>query len=81
MDLGVSQSVDVHELLRSTMVMFGHRIGMPGNVVVKHRGTISVQSAPGDTRVIVCLPLRAPAPDEHPTDTPGPAGIGSQHDS
>ena len=31
-------------------------------VVEKHGGNISVQSAPGDTRFAVCLPLIAPAP-------------------
>jgi signal transduction histidine kinase len=162
MDRGAYQSVDIHELLRSTGVMFGDRIAMPGKgkpvtlvkdldhslpeilcypgdlnqvwtaifdnalqamdglgtltirtrrdgdamirleirddgpgiptdvidrvftpffttkprgaaaglgldlarriVVDKHQGTISVQSEPGDTRFIVCLPLRAPAP-------------------
>jgi signal transduction histidine kinase len=31
-------------------------------VVEKHGGNISVQSKPGDTRFIVCLPLIAPAP-------------------
>lgn len=31
-------------------------------VVDRHRGHISVQSTPGDTRFIVCLPLEAPAP-------------------
>lgn len=37
-------------------------------VVEKHGGTISVQSRPGDTRFIVCLPLVAPAPVD---PTPG----------
>ncbi|MGK2866293.1 MAG: ATP-binding protein [Mycobacterium sp.] len=37
-------------------------------VVEKHGGNISVQSAPGDTRFAVCLPLVAPAPM---TPTPG----------
>jgi signal transduction histidine kinase len=32
-------------------------------VVEKHRGNLSVQSVPGDTRFIVCLPLEAPAPE------------------
>jgi signal transduction histidine kinase len=32
-------------------------------VVEKHRGNLSVQSQPGDTRFIVCLPLEAPAPE------------------
>ncbi len=32
-------------------------------VVEKHQGTLSVQSRPGDTRFIVCLPLQAPAPE------------------
>jgi signal transduction histidine kinase len=31
-------------------------------VVEKHAGNMSVQSKPGDTRFIVCLPLVAPAP-------------------
>ncbi len=31
-------------------------------VVEKHGGNISVQSKPGDTRFVVCLPLVAPAP-------------------
>ncbi len=31
-------------------------------VVEKHGGNLSVQSKPGDTRFIVCLPLVAPAP-------------------
>lgn len=31
-------------------------------VVDRHRGHISVDSTPGDTRFIVCLPLEAPAP-------------------
>ena len=31
-------------------------------VVNQHRGHIEVQSAPGDTRVTVCLPRHAPAP-------------------
>jgi signal transduction histidine kinase len=31
-------------------------------VVEKHGGSVSVQSEPGDTRFIVCLPLVAPAP-------------------
>ncbi|OKH76143.1 ATP-binding protein [Mycolicibacterium obuense] len=33
-------------------------------VVEKHHGNLSVQSQPGDTRFIVCLPLEAPAPTE-----------------
>ena len=37
-------------------------------VVEKHAGTMSVQSAPGDTRFTVCLPLIAPPPL---TPTPG----------
>jgi signal transduction histidine kinase len=37
-------------------------------VVEKHGGNLSVQSKPGDTRFIVCLPLAAPAPL---TPTPG----------
>lgn len=32
-------------------------------VVDKHRGTLTVQSKPGDTRFIICLLLRAPAPE------------------
>jgi signal transduction histidine kinase len=33
-------------------------------VVEKHHGNLSVQSQPGDTRFIVCLPLEAPAPQQ-----------------
>lgn len=36
-------------------------------VVEKHHGNLSVQSKPGDTRFIICLPLQAPAPE---SDTP-----------
>lgn len=32
-------------------------------VVEKHHGNLSVESKPGDTRFIVCLPLQAPAPE------------------
>jgi len=32
-------------------------------VVEKHQGNLSVQSRPGDTKFIVCLPLQAPAPE------------------
>ncbi|MCK0173648.1 MULTISPECIES: ATP-binding protein [Mycobacteriaceae] len=35
-------------------------------VVEKHGGNLSVQSKPGDTRFIVCLPLQAPAPESEP---------------
>ncbi|WP_422749399.1 ATP-binding protein [Mycobacterium sp. WMMD1722] len=35
-------------------------------VVEKHGGNLSVQSQPGDTRFIVCLPLEAPAPEAEP---------------
>jgi signal transduction histidine kinase len=35
-------------------------------VVEKHQGNLSVQSEPGDTRFIVCLPLQAPAPEVDP---------------
>jgi signal transduction histidine kinase len=33
-------------------------------IVEKHHGDIRVESTPGDTRFIVCLPLQAPAPSE-----------------
>jgi signal transduction histidine kinase len=33
-------------------------------IVEKHHGDLRVESAPGDTRFIVCLPLQAPAPAE-----------------
>lgn len=166
MDRGAYQSADVHELLRSTMMMFGDKLGMPGKgkpitlvkemdhslpeilcypgdlnqvwtnimdnaiqamdghgtltvrtmregdgqvrieicddgpgipeeiieriftpffttkpvgqgtglgldlawrvVVEKHHGNLSVQSKPGDTRFIICLPLQAPAPEDAP---------------
>lgn len=39
-------------------------------VVEKHHGNLSVESQPGDTRFIVCLPLEAPAPE-----APTPAEI------
>ena len=32
-------------------------------VVEKHHGNLSVQSRPGDTTFVVCLPLAAPAPE------------------
>ncbi|ORB28743.1 ATP-binding protein [Mycolicibacterium parafortuitum] len=32
-------------------------------VVEKHKGNLTVQSQPGDTRFVVCLPLAAPAPE------------------
>lgn len=35
-------------------------------VVEKHHGALRVESAPGDTRFIVSLPLVAPAPEESP---------------
>ena len=37
-------------------------------VVEKHQGNLRVESRPGDTRFIICLPLQAPAP-ELPTPT------------
>jgi signal transduction histidine kinase len=33
-------------------------------VVEKHHGDLRVQSAPGDTRFVILLPLQAPVPDE-----------------
>lgn len=43
-------------------------------VVEKHGGNLSVQSRPGDTRFIVCLPLEAPAPEtDPPAEVPIPA--------
>jgi signal transduction histidine kinase len=39
-------------------------------VVEKHRGNLSVQSEPGKTTFVVCLPLEAPAP-EQPADVSG----------
>lgn len=35
-------------------------------IVEKHHGNISVQSKPGDTRFVICLPLQAPAPESAP---------------
>lgn len=44
-------------------------------VVEKHHGTMSVQSQPGDTRFIVCLPLQAPAPvGETPVESTSGSG-------
>jgi signal transduction histidine kinase len=40
-------------------------------VVEKHGGNLSVQSQPGDTRFIVCLPLVAPPPLEAAVGTAG----------
>jgi signal transduction histidine kinase len=37
-------------------------------VVEKHHGNLSVQSKPGDTKFIVCLPLEAPAPELAPLE-------------
>jgi signal transduction histidine kinase len=43
-------------------------------VVEKHQGDIRVESAPGDTRFIILLPLVAPAPlAETPTELPVPS--------
>ncbi|MGE0216678.1 ATP-binding protein [Mycolicibacterium sp.] len=39
-------------------------------VVEKHHGHLSVESRPGDTKFIVCLPLEAPAPADAPGTTP-----------
>ena len=39
-------------------------------IVRKHRGDLSVESAPGDTRFIVCLPLEAPPPELAAADDP-----------
>ena len=35
-------------------------------VVLKHKGNLRVESKPGDTKFIVCLPLQAPAPEVPP---------------
>ncbi|MET0901250.1 MAG: ATP-binding protein [Mycobacterium sp.] len=35
-------------------------------IVEKHHGNLSVQSTPGDTRFIICLPLQAPGPEAAP---------------
>lgn len=40
-------------------------------MVKKHRGDLRVESAPGDTRFIVLLPLQPPAADVAP-DLDGP---------
>ncbi|MGD9619922.1 MAG: ATP-binding protein [Mycolicibacterium sp.] len=37
-------------------------------VVEKHHGTLSVETRPGQTTFIVCLPHRAPAPEQHSGD-------------
>ena len=37
-------------------------------VVEKHKGNLTVQSRPGDTRFVVCLPLAAPAPEAATND-------------
>ncbi len=37
-------------------------------VIEKHHGNLSVESRPGDTRFIVCLPLQAPAPEPMATE-------------
>ncbi len=37
-------------------------------VVEKHQGNLSVQSRPGDTKFIVCLPLQAPGPEPAAAD-------------
>lgn len=41
----------------------GLGLDLAWRIVEKHRGNLSVQSRPGDTRFIVSLPLQAPAPD------------------
>jgi signal transduction histidine kinase len=35
-------------------------------IVEKHHGNLTVQSTPGDTRFIICLPLHAPGPEGAP---------------
>ena len=39
----------------------GLGLDLAWRIVEKHGGTLSAQSAPGDTRFIVCLPVQAPA--------------------
>ena len=41
----------------------GLGLDLAWRIVEKHGGTVSAQSTPGDTRLIVCLPLEAPAPE------------------
>jgi len=41
----------------------GLGLDLAWRIVQKHRGDLSVESVPGDTRFIVCLPLEAPAPE------------------
>ena len=41
----------------------GLGLDLAWRIVEKHGGNLSVQSTPGDTRFIVCLPLQVPAPD------------------
>jgi signal transduction histidine kinase len=46
----------------------GLGLDLAWRIVQKHRGDLSVQSVPGDTRFTVCLPLEAPAPEMAASD-------------
>lgn len=48
----------------------GLGLDLAWRIVEKHRGTVSVQSAPADTRFIVCLPLQAPTPENAAAEVP-----------
>ncbi|MET0451128.1 MAG: ATP-binding protein [Mycobacterium sp.] len=48
----------------------GLGLDLAWRIVEKHEGHLSAQSVPGDTRFIVCLPVRAPAPGTAGPDIP-----------
>jgi signal transduction histidine kinase len=48
----------------------GLGLDLAWRIVQKHRGDLAVESVPGDTRFIVCLPLEAPAPEMAASDDP-----------
>lgn len=48
----------------------GLGLDLAWRIVEKHAGSVSVQSKPGDTRFIVCLPLEAPGPENAAAEVP-----------
>ncbi|MGY4647269.1 ATP-binding protein [Mycobacterium sp. URHB0021] len=49
----------------------GLGLDLAWRIVEKHGGTLTAQSAPGDTRFVVCLPVEAPPPEMSGSDELG----------